>query len=268
MDKETIQTIQTGLNKHYTNTLIVDGDAGMKTMAALDRVPLLPLHWNAKRKLVGFIQVYALIEGFNGGPIDGFIGPQTSYALDQLKYLITHGDKEPLWRAEDDVNIQTPSVSSDIPLQNYKDLVKYYGEVGTNQTKVNLPHAVRLAWDTKTKINRFTCHERVADSLVRVLNRVVDHYGSNQYVELGLDLWAGCLNVRKMRGGNRYSMHSWGIALDWDSTRNRLRWGKDRANFSKPIYDEWWKIWEDEQWVSLGRETNRDYMHVQRARLK
>lgn len=268
MNIETIQTIQTGLNKHYANKLGVDGDAGARTMAALDRVPLLPLHWSGKRKLIGFIQVYALVEGFNGGPIDGYIGPQTLYALDQLKYLITNGTKEPLWRKEDDAEIATSIAQSDIPLQNYKDLVKYYGEVGTNQVKVDLPHAVRLAWDTKTKINRFTCHEKVADSLVRVLTRVIDHYGSEQYKELGMDLWAGGLNVRKMRGGNRYSMHSWGIAMDWDSARNQLRWGRDKANFAKPIYDEWWKIWEDEQWTSLGRETNRDWMHCQKARLR
>lgn len=266
MHTKTIRTIQTGLNTHYANNLIVDGDAGTKTIAALDHVPPIPTHWNEKRKLVGFIQVYALVEGFNGGPIDGYMGPQTLYALDQLEYLIDRGKKELLWREGDDV-IKS-NIKSSIPLQNYKDLVRYYGEVGTNQVKVDLPHAVRLAWDTNTKINRFTCHEKVADSLVRVLNRVIEHYGSEQYVALGMDLWAGCLNVRKMRGGNRYSMHSWGIAIDWDSARNQLRWTGDRANFADPIYDEWWKIWEDEQWTSLGRELNRDYMHVQRARLK
>lgn len=266
MNKTTIQTIQLGLNTHYAQTLVVDGDAGAKTVAALNHVPVIPNQWELSRKLVGFIQVYALIERFDGGPIDGYMGPQTAYALDQLQYLIKHGAKELLWR---DVN-QTSKASkpTDMPIQHYNDLVKYYGEVGTNQTTINLPHAVRLAWDTDTSINRFTCHEKVADSLVRVLDRVLDHYGPDLYKSLGLDLWAGCLNVRKMRGGSNYSMHSWGIAIDWDSAHNQLRWNSDRARFSKPIYDEWWNIWEDEQWTSLGRETNRDWMHVQRARLK
>jgi len=267
MNIETIQTVQTGMNKHCAQNLIVDGDAGAKTMAALDHVPQIPLPWKDQRKIVCFIQLYAFIEGFNGGPIDGYMGPQTLYALDQLKYLIKHDKPEQIWR-DGDVNVPAPGIISDIPLQNYKDLVKYYGEVGTNQVKVDLPHAVRLAWDTDTKINRFTCHEKVADSIVRVLDRVLDHYGSEQYIDLGMDLWAGCLNVRKMRGGNNYSMHSWGIAIDWDSARNQLKWGSQRANFANPMYDEWWKIWEDEQWTSLGRATNRDYMHVQRARLK
>lgn len=262
---QTVQTVQTGLNKHFATTLVIDGKAGAQTMSALNTVRLLPHHWTSKRKLIGFIQLYAAMEGFDGGPLDGYIGPQTVHALDQLIYLATNGTKEPTWIPN--IEIPTSHIQSSIPLQNYKDLVQYYGEVGTNQVKVNLPHAVRLAWDTDTKINRFTCHEKVADSLVRVLNRVIDHYGSEQYIELGMDLWAGCLNVRKMRGGNRYSMHSWGIAIDWDSARNRLRWDSSKANFAKPIYDEWWKIWEDEQWVSLGRAANRDFMHVQRARL-
>ena len=82
-----------------------------------------------------------------------------------------------------------------------------------------------------------------------------------------LDLWGGCLNVRKMRGGSRYSMHSWGIAIDYDPGKNRLKWGRDRAAFAKPEYDTWWRLWEEEGWVSLGRTRNFDWMHVQAAKL-
>lgn len=269
MDNSTIKIIQIGLNKHFKSSLTVDGLVGNNTFAAINKVSLIPLHWNNNRKLIGFIQVFALVEGINAGPIDGYNGPQTDYALELLETLVATGTKDTDWR-EDVIVIDQPkpTISHEIPLQNYKDLVKYYGEVGTNQTKIQLPHAVRLAWDTDTRINRFTCHEKVADSLSRVLTRVIEAYGPEQYMALGMDLWGGGLNVRKMRGGNRYSMHSWGIAIDWDSARNRLRWKSDRANFAKPIYEEWWKIWEDEQWVSLGREMNFDWMHVQRARLR
>lgn len=264
----TVQIVQTGLNKHYAQKLVVDGDAGAKTFAAINKVSLIPFHWNDKRKIISFIQVFALIEGIDAGPIDGYKGPQTNSAQDQLVYLIENGTKEPDWRNVDEEVSKHSPVKTDIPYQTYNDMVKYYGEVGENQTKVVLPHAIRLAWDTDTKINRFTCHEKVADSIVRVLTRVLEHYGHEQYVDLGMDLWAGCLNVRKMRGGNRYSMHSWGTAIDWDSARNRLRWHADKANFAKPIYNEWWDIWEDEQWTSLGRELDRDWMHVQRCRLR
>ena len=97
-----------------------------------------------------------------------------------------------------------------------------------------------------------------------VLERVQDHYG-DQISELGLDMWGGCYNKRKMRGGSRWSTHSWGIAIDWDPSRNQLKWKANQANFAKPEYDIWWKLWEDEGFTSLGRAKNYDYMHVQAA---
>jgi hypothetical protein len=75
------------------------------------------------------------------------------------------------------------------------------------------------------------------------------------------------MNVRKMRGSDAWSMHSWGIALDFDANRNALRMTSKEAAFAKPAYNQWWKLWEDEGWVSLGRERNYDWMHVQAARL-
>ena len=96
---------------------------------------------------------------------------------------------------------------------------------------------------------------------------MLEEYGEEEIVRLRLDLWGGCLNVRKMRGGTRYSMHSWGIAVDYDPDRNRLKWGRDRAAFAGPDYDVWWRFWEEEGWVSLGRTRNIDWMHVQAAKL-
>jgi hypothetical protein len=80
-------------------------------------------------------------------------------------------------------------------------------------------------------------------------------------------LFGGCLNVRRMRGGSAWSMHSWGIAFDFDPDRNQLRWGRDRAAFAKPEYNKWFELWEEEGAVSLGRVRNFDWMHVQFARL-
>lgn len=265
MNERNVRLIQLGLNKHYKNHLIVDGNAGKNTFAAINKVSLIPLHWNPKRKLIGFLQVFSLLDGFDPGPLDGFAGPQTNHAVDQLQFLIKNGERESDWRNEDPI---TSKLSAAIPLQNYKDLVKCYGEVGTNQTKIELPHAVRLAWDTDTKINRFTCHEKVADSLLRALNKVIEHYGPEQYVSFGMDLFAGCLNVRKIRGGTKYSTHSWGISCDWNSANNRLRWDDKRAVFAQPKYNRWNEIWEEEQWVSLGREMNFDWQHYQMARVK
>ncbi|MCA1748660.1 MAG: M15 family metallopeptidase [Sphingomonadales bacterium] len=70
-----------------------------------------------------------------------------------------------------------------------------------------------------------------------------------------------------MRGGSSWSMHSWGIAIDFDPANNQLRWGRDRARMAKPAYAPFLNAWESEGWISLGRERNFDWMHVQAARL-
>ncbi len=89
------------------------------------------------------------------------------------------------------------------------------------------------------------------------------HYGEAEIARLRLDVYGGCYNPRKKRGGSTWSTHAWAVALDFDPANNRLRWGRDKASFARPDYDAWWNIWENEGWVSLGRVKNFDWMHVQ-----
>jgi hypothetical protein len=107
---------------------------------------------------------------------------------------------------------------------------------------------------------------KVSESLERILHRVREEYGDEEIRRLRLNLYGGSYNVRRKRGGTSWSTHAWGIAMDWDPGNNKLKWGRDRATLAKPEYDTWWRIWEDEGWVSLGRESNYDWMHVQAAR--
>ena len=143
----------------------------------------------------------------------------------------------------------------------------FYGQVGMRQTQLALPYPMKLAWDGTKVVRSISLHEKVAASAGRVLARALEHYGETGIRELGLDLFGGSLNVRKMRGGSAYSMHSWGIAIDFDPERNQLRWGRDRAKLAGNQAGAFLSFWEDEGWVSLGRARNYDWMHVQAARL-
>jgi hypothetical protein len=154
------------------------------------------------------------------------------------------------------------------PIQNYKSLVKYYGEVGTNQTMIDLPHSYVLAWDKSISVSRMTIHEKCADSYLKAINQVLDHYGPDLFDVLKLNVFGGCLNIRKIRNGTGYSTHSWGIAHDVCPTYNRLRWDHTKALFAKQRYDKWFEIWKQNGWVSLGKERDYDFQHIQRARLK
>ena len=136
-------------------------------------------------------------------------------------------------------------VSHRCPLGSNNHLEDFYGERGENQVRIQLPYVMRLSWNKQKRVTSMMCHELV-DSLIRIFQRVLDHYGIDGIRELGLDIFGGCLNVRKMRGGNQWSTHSWGIALDFDPENNQLKWGRDRATFAGPKYDKWWEIWESE----------------------
>lgn len=149
-----------------------------------------------------------------------------------------------------------------------KDVPAFYGAVGQNQASLVLPYPMRIAWDKARVVNKITLHKKVIDSAARAFEQIAKAYPDAKVrADLGIDLFAGSLAVRKMRGSNAWSMHSWGIAIDFDSERNPLRWGRDRARLAQPDAIPFWEAWESEGWVSLGRTKNFDWMHIQAARL-
>jgi hypothetical protein len=259
--KQMKQLIQQLLNTHFDFNLAEDGVIGKQSLYRIKSV--VDHDWPKDRQIIGVLQLLASLEDIEAGKVDGLWGHQTEYAYEQLQYKQQHGHIE-IWR-DDDIgeNIE----NNPWPPQNEQDMFAFYGAVGTNQTKAVSPYPLRLAWATDTIITRFSCHTKVKDSIERVLQKVLDHYGLDQITELGLDMWGGCLNVRQMRGGTKWSTHSWGSAIDWDPVRNQLKWKKDKANFVKAEYDFWWQCWEDEGWVSLGRSKDFDWMHIQASTL-
>jgi len=261
--KEKIRIVQSELNRRGLNVGPVDGIIGARTLQSLNSVDGILSDWPNKRKITALIQIMCRDRGIETGTIDGYWGPQTEFAYNSLNYLLTSGELPPTWRDQESYEIINPN---DWPTESNAE--EFYGTVGENQTRIQLPYPHRLSWDLRKTVNSFYCHEKVHDSLHRVLSNVVDHYGMDGIKRLRLDQWGGCLNVRKKRGGSTYSMHSWGIALDYDPTHNKLKWGRERAFFAQPEYDKWWELWESEGWVSLGRTKNYDWMHIQAVKVK
>lgn len=259
-----VKLSQTILQKAGFYKGAIDGDFGPNSMKAANEYYDFPNNWNRNRISIGVIQVYATRNSIPTGIIDGFWGQNTEGAYGKVWELLgIEKEKE----ISVNQNIDVKPVYNNWPSQNYSDLVNFYGKVGTNQTSLILPYKMRLAWDLDVTVSKITCHKKVKGSLERILKESLDHYGEDAIKELALDKFGGCLNVRKMRGGSSWSMHSWGIAVDLDPDRNRLRWGRDKAYFAKPEYEPFWKIVESEGWTSLGRKKNMDYMHVQAANL-
>lgn len=250
MNREIVKFVQKRLNEEGFN-LACDGIAGPNTMEALRSFAVIGHDWTRRECLAGYLQ---MLMGKVSSPvvINGRWTDETDAMYRKLKF---HFDSvagvahNPLkW-----------------PSQSEEDLYKFYGKVGQNQVRLHLPYPHILAWNPEKVVNSYFCHEKVHDSLERVLHRVFEHYGYDRIQELNLDKWGGCLNVRRIRQGDRFSTHSWGIAVDYDPDRNRRTWGRDKAVFAQPEYDKWWEIWTDEGWTSLGLAKNYDWMHIQAA---
>lgn len=262
-----VKLAQRYLNQLGLNAGDVDGIPGTKTYTALDKLPDLKKSWDYKRKFFAAIQLYAKSEGFDPGPIDGLWGDRTQTAFDALNYKLLYGTQPEPWRPEDRV----PVNPNNWPVQTLAALNAFYGEAKATGNKnfvtLTLPYPMVIAWDVPKKVTKVTVHKKVHDSLLRVLTNVLNHYGLAELQRLRLDYYGGCFAYRAVRGGTTPSTHSWAIALDFDPINNQLNWGKDKATFARPEYNKWWEFWEAEGWVSLGRERNYDWMHVQAAKL-
>jgi len=136
-------------------------------------------------------------------------------------------------------------------------------EKGTYLTTINLPYPMRLAWDKNTKVKTMRCHKLVAANFTNVFKEILEVYGLEKIQELGIDIYGGCFNFRKMRGGNDYSRHSWGIAIDLDPERNLLKETKKTARFARPEYKPMIDIFYKNGFLSLGIEKNYDWMHFE-----
>jgi hypothetical protein len=148
-----------------------------------------------------------------------------------------------------------------------KQIIAKYGKPNVTGegylVTINLPYPMRLAWDTDTIVHKMRCHKLVADKFLAVFNEIHREYGYAKIKELGIDLFGGCFNFRKMRGGNDWSTHSWGISLDLDPARNQLKETSKTARFARPEYKKMIDIFYKHGFIGLGREENRDWMHFE-----
>lgn len=258
----------------------IDGDLGPKTRAAANRllesraneISGSPSRWGDTRRLIAAGQLVLKYAGYpEVGVIDGLSGPNTDYALSQFRTALVKGTGEDPWRtdgADPDESSEPPSAAQVWPKQNA--LTAFYGPAGGVQCtagKVNLPFPMKIAWDKRQVVTRYSCHEKVADAKERVYRKIASAYSPEDISKHGFDLFGGCYNYRKIRGGSSLSTHSWGIATDLDPERNQLKWGRDRAYFARPECAEFIRCWASEGFVSLGVERDMDYMHFQAARL-
>lgn len=146
--------------------------------------------------------------------------------------------------------------------------IKKYGkpnQTGTYLKSVKLPFPLRLAWDKSVKVSTIRVHRDVAESVKAIFQDILDHYGYDCIVELGIDLFGGSFAYRAMRGGNEWSKHAFGLAIDLDPERNQLKETSKTARFARAEYKPMIDIFYKHGFVSLGREKNYDWMHFEKG---
>lgn len=231
----------------------IDGKAGPSTLAAALRVPgPAPRGVGSDRLAVAGAQRALADLGFDPGPVDGFFGPTTAAAF-------------AAWAGE-----ALPDRRNESPFGRESDLMLAYGSPGgpdCTAGRVSVPWRMVLAWDPDQVVRSIACHSLVEDSAQRVFDAVAQIYTAREIRDLGLHKFGGCFNLRRKRGGSDWSTHAWGIAFDFDPERNALHMRRDRARLAQEDARPFWEAWEAEQWVSLGRARNYDWMHVQAVRL-
>lgn len=252
----------------------IDGDAGPKTWAAVSRAEQLqganyrsaPSRWSKRRRLIGAGQAALAVLGHEPGVIDGYTGHNTAEALTAWRSAKA-GVSAAVERSPVTGSRSHPSQDA-FPRQ--RDMAGFYGEAGGPQCtagKVDLAYPMVIAWNKHQTIQRFSCHEKLAQPLTDIFRHALRHYGQANIERLQLNVFGGCFNFRKKRGGSTLSTHAYGAAVDLNPEQNQLRWGADRAQFARPEYEPFWNIVMAHGGTPAGYAWGRDWMHAQWARL-
>lgn len=178
-------------------------------------------------------QIIALQERIGTKP-DGEWGPKSAEACRQ--HLLKLMPKVNPWPSPDD-----------------ESMLAFYGAVGNEDAlvSINVAH-LGIKYDGK-KVSTIRCHKKVAMALLETLEEIAS--GPAAWI---LAQYGGCYSFRRMRGGQRYSKHAWGAAIDLAPNTNGLR-SKWPQSSDMPI--EAMEAFAKRGAVSAGAFWNRDGMH-------
>jgi hypothetical protein len=180
-------------------------------------------------------QIQAVQERIGTTP-DGFWGPKSIAACQ--KHLRAMMPKDSNW-----------------PGTSQAALQGFYGSPGDESKLVNLDvQGLGVHYDGKA-VKTIRCHQRVADSLRRVLEDIAA--GPHAAI---LATYAGVYNNRPMRGGSLPSLHARGAAIDLLPDTNRLSQSWP-VSATMPL--EVMEAFAREGWLAAGAFWGRDAMHFQ-----
>jgi len=192
-------------------------------------------------------------------------------ALDILKYTVPIREKEDI-KASYTPSNEFSEFHSTLPSSlNYKTMRRYYGaprDIHDNPAKylTRIHPYYPLKYDGAT-VKSIRVNKKHVEKWEEVFIRIADYYSKREIEVLGLDIYGGTYNFRKVRGGSYWSTHAFGVAIDMYPARNLMKTPWEDALFSQPEYENFIKAWYESGFLNLGKETRYDAMHFQLARL-
>ena len=130
--------------------------------------------------------------------------------------------------------------------------LKKYGEPSVNNKNLTL-------WDVPVELEigvipkRIYCNKDMVKPLENTFINLIKTGCVNE-----LKTWDGCFNIRKKRGLNSMSLHSWGLAVDVNAFENGL-------NVTPKLSPEFVKCFIDSGFDWGGTWKRKDGMHFQLA---
>jgi hypothetical protein len=146
---------------------------------------------------------------------------------------------------------------------------------GANIRKVAPPDGWRLFFQSDNglvPVSGIRMHRLLEDIFLAVLDDVWDAVQQQlgwsatdddvraRLHELRLDQHGGGFNFRKITGGQSLSLHSFGIAVDWDPEHNPRQ-----KPLTRTLPDFWYDTWNAHGWTDGRHFRIPDPMHVQFA---
>ncbi|WP_416548321.1 M15 family metallopeptidase [Limnohabitans sp. DCL3] len=175
---------------------------------------------------------------------------RTPNGYDEIKAIFGNpkaadGTLNPVWEAK---NIKTvrPPAGWQLYYQDYNGPIKVSGLRVHRLLEPSLTNVLREVWEyARGQLGAAATEAEIRDWLHQ---RRVDLHG-------------GAFNYRKKRVTSKeLSLHSFGIALDWDPLNN-----PQKVPLTKTLPDWWYAIWQANGWHDGRNFSKPDPMHVQFA---
>ncbi len=107
----------------------------------------------------------------------------------------------------------------------FGDITKYIKADGTisqrweteKLTATTIPFSIPLSWKLDQKTSKISCHKKLKKIITAVFTKIEDEGLKDEVKTYG-----GCYCFRPIRGGVKFSTHSWGIAIDLNPNTNPM----------------------------------------------